>query len=185
MEATGGHIEAYRTVTSMIPEPRQRRRAGGDPKSYGAVRRSRCMAARKRRVRVTGIGGIFFKAKDPKALARWYREHLGLQIDGLVALFSWRTGKPPGGRGHTVWSIFPAETAYFGKGGSSFMINYRVKDLDGLLAVLRREGIDIDPKVEDTEYGRFGWITDPEGNRIELWQPPKAYSAPETALAME
>ena len=65
------------------------------------------------------------------------------------------------------------------------MVNYRVKDLDGLLAVLREEGIDIDPKVEDTEYGRFGWITDPEGNRIELWQPPQAYKAPETALAME
>src|SRR5438445_8983825 len=117
------------------------------------------MVARKRRVRVTGIGGIFFKAKDPKALARWYREHLGLQIDGLVALFSWRTGKPPGGRGHTVWSIFPAETAYFGKGGSSFMINYRVKDLDGLLAVLRGEGIDIDRKIGDTEDGQSGCMS--------------------------
>src|SRR3989449_8100038 len=183
MEATGGHIEAYRTVTSMIPEPRQRRRAGGDPKSYGRLRRSRCMAARKRRVRVTGIGGIFFKAKDPKALAHWYREHLGLQIDGLVALFSWRTGNSPGGRGHTVWSIFPAETAYFGKGGSSFMINYRVQDLDGLLAVLRKEGIDIDPKVEATENGRFAWTTDPEENRFSFGNPPKPIAAPEPGPA--
>src|SRR3989442_20813 len=127
-----------------------------------------------------------FASSAAKAtIARLYPEQLGLQIDGVVALFTWRTGKASGGRGHTVWSIFPAETAYFGKRGSSFMINYRVKDLDGLLAVLREEGIDIDPKVEDTEYGRFGWITDPEGNRIELWQPPKAYKAPETALAME
>src|SRR2546428_14139409 len=116
------------------------------------------MASRERRVRVTGIGGIFFKAKDPKALARWYREHLGLQIDGLVALFSWRTGKSPGGRGHTVWSIFPAETAYFGKGGSSFMINYSVKDFDGVLAVLRQEGLAPDLSIESTEYDWLGWI---------------------------
>jgi predicted enzyme related to lactoylglutathione lyase len=134
---------------------------------------------------VTGIGGIFFKAKDPTALARWYREHLGIRIEGSVALFAWRSGKSPGGRGHTVWSIFPAETAYFGESGASFMIKYRVKDLDGILGVLREEGIDVDRRVEDTEYGRCGWITDPEGNRIELWQPPKVHRAPETAVAIE
>ena len=143
------------------------------------------MVARTRRARVTGIGGIFFKAEDPKALVQWYRRHLGLQIEDTVALFAWRGGREGKVRGHTVWSIFPAKTTYFGGGGASFMINYRVKDLDGVLAALRDEGVKTDPKIEDTEYGRFGWITDPEGNRIELWEPPKAYRAPEKVMRME
>jgi len=143
------------------------------------------MAARTRRARVTGIGGIFFKAKDPKALVRWYERHLGIAIEGAVALFTWRDGKAGKARGHTVWSIFPADTTYFGKDGAAFMINYRVKDLDAVLAALRREGVSVDPKVEDYEYGRFGWITDPEGNRIELWEPPRVYRPPERAVPME
>ena len=143
------------------------------------------MAARKRRARVTGLGGIFFKAKNPKALVQWYRQHLGIQIEDTVALFTWRGGKDGKAKGHTVWSIFPAKTDYFGPGGSSFMINYRVKDLDRVVAALRREGLTLDRKVEDTEYGRFGWISDPEGNRIELWEPPKKYQAPERAISME
>lgn len=142
------------------------------------------MATRTRRVRVTGIGGIFFKAKDPKTLVRWYRRHLRIDIGDTVALFSWRGGKDGKVKGHTVWSIFPADTKYFGEDGPSFMINYRVKDLDGVLAALRAEGVDVDRKVEDTPYGRFGWITDPEGNRIELWEPPKSYRAPEKATPM-
>lgn len=143
------------------------------------------MAARTRRTRVTGIGGIFFKAKDPKSLARWYRLHLGLAIQDSVALFSWRGGRDGKTEGHTVWSIFPADTTYFGEGDAPFMINYRVKDLDGVLAALRAEGVEVPPKIEDSEYGRFAWVTDPEGNRIELWEPPKAYRAPERAMSME
>src|SRR5947207_2952505 len=85
---------------------------------------------------------------------------------------------------HTVWSIFPADTKYFGD-GAPFMINYRVKDLDAVLASLRREGVSIVPERQNYEYGRFAWITDPEGNRIELWEPPKTYRAPETATTME
>lgn len=142
------------------------------------------MAARTRRARVTGIGGIFFKAKDPKALSEWYRRHLGLSVENSMVLFTWGGGGDGKAKGHTVWSIFPADTTYFGD-GASFMINYRVKDLDAVLAALRKEGVVVDPKVEDYEYGRFGWITDPEGNRIELWEPPKAYRAPEKAMPME
>lgn len=134
---------------------------------------------------MTGIGGIFFKATDPKALARWYRKHLGIRIEGTVALFSWRRGRGPARKGHTVWSIFPAGTSYFGPGRTTFMINYRVKDLDALLSALREEGVDVDPKVEDSEYGRFGWVTDPEGNRIELWEPPKEDRSPEGEIPME
>ena len=143
------------------------------------------MATRTRRARVTGIGGIFFKAKDPKALVQWYRQHLGIQIEDSVALFTWRGGKDGKVMGHTVWSIFPAETKYFGEDGAPFMVNYRVRDLDAVLAALRQEGVKVVQKIEDSEYGRFGWITDPEGNRIELWQPPKANRAPEKATMME
>lgn len=143
------------------------------------------MAARPRRTRVTGIGGIFFRAKDPKVMVQWYRRHLGIAIEDTMALFAWRGGKDGKVKGHTVWSIFPGDTKYFGKDGASFMINYRVKDLKGVLAALRREGVDVDPKVEDTDYGRFAWITDPEGNRIELWEPPKVDRQPEKAIVME
>lgn len=146
---------------------------------------SRHMAARKRRARVTGLGGIFFKAKDPKAMVQWYRRHLGMDIENSMVLFTWRGGRDGRAKGATVWSIFPADTTYFGGDGASFMINYRVKDLDAVLASLRREGVHVDRKVEDTPYGRFGWITDLEGNRLELWEPPKVDRAPEKAMEME
>ena len=143
------------------------------------------MVARTRRARVTGLGGIFFKAKDPKAMVEWYGRHLGMDIENSMVLFSWRGGKEGKVEGHTVWSIFPGDTKYFGEDGASFMINYRVKDLDGTLASLRREGVAVNRKVEDTPYGRFGWITDPEGNRIELWEPSKVNRQPEKAMRME
>ena len=143
------------------------------------------MAEREHRGRVTGLGGIFFKAKDPKSMAQWYTRHLGLDIENSMVLFSWRGGTEGKVEGHTVWSIFPADTKYFGDDGASFMVNYRVKDLDAVLASLQREGVSIVPERQDSEHGRFAWITDPEGNRIELWEPPKAYRAPETATTME
>ena len=102
-----------------------------------------------------------------------------------MALFTWRSGRDGRVTGHTVWSIFPADTKYFGEGRASFMINYRVKDLDAVFAALRDEGVEPDRKVEVSEHGRFGWVTDPEGNRIELWEPPKVYRAPEKAIPME
>ena len=121
--------------------------------------------------RVTGVGGVFFRARDPKGLAAWYREHLGLPIgegeDHAVLLWA---DDPRGSGGATVWSAFPNDTEYFAA-ERQFMINLRVDDLDGLLTNLRDAGMNVDEKVDEIEYGRFGWFVDPEGNRVELWEP--------------
>lgn len=123
--------------------------------------------------RVTGIGGIFFKSKNPESLRAWYRQHLGIEIESWGGFaFKWRTENNPTGNGTTVWNIFNSDTKYFDPSKSTFMINYRVEDLNELLRVLRSEGCQVDPKVDESEYGKFGWVLDPEGNRIELWQPP-------------
>jgi predicted enzyme related to lactoylglutathione lyase len=120
--------------------------------------------------RVTGIGGIFFKAQDPKGLTDWYRQHLGVPVDEAgLCLFRWTADGTPG---TTVWSAFPEDTEHLGPVSARFMINYRVDDLDAVLEALRQEGVWVDEKRDDSEYGRFAWIADPEGNRIELWQPP-------------
>ena len=122
--------------------------------------------------RVTGVGGIFFKAKDPAALGAWYRDRLGLAVeDWGGALFRWKEDPSEGG-GATVWSPFPADTDYFAPSPSPFMVNFRVADLHALLAALRAEGCDVQDKVEESEYGKFGWVLDPEGNKLELWEPP-------------
>jgi predicted enzyme related to lactoylglutathione lyase len=124
--------------------------------------------------RVTGIGGIFFKARNPGELREWYRRHLGIPIEewGGVA-FRWQSPDNPSGTGTTVWSIFEPDSGYFGPGAAPFMINFRVADLYALLALLRAEGCAVEDKTEDSEYGKFGWVTDPEGNRVELWEPPE------------
>lgn len=127
--------------------------------------------------RVTGIGGIFFKAKDPGKLRQWYGEHLGIQCEDSAASFHWRETDNPEQKGMTVWSAFPSDTRYFDPSSAPFMINYRVVNLDSLLAQLRAEGVDVDPRVEEYDYGRFAWIMDPEGNRIELWEPPLTSSS--------
>ena len=120
--------------------------------------------------RVTGIGGVCFKAKDPKALSEWYRTHLGINVaEWGGAVFRWAEDSPAGS---TAWNLFKDDTSYFAPSTSSFMVNYRVDDLDALLAKLREEGCDVDEKVDESEYGKFGWVLDPEGNKIELWQPP-------------
>ncbi|KAA6458600.1 VOC family protein [Acidobacteria bacterium AB60] len=117
--------------------------------------------------RVTGVGGVFFKAQDPKALAAWYAKHLGVpRGDDGTMIF-----EGPEAAGMTVFSTFAANTTYFGDGAQQFMVNFRVDDLDALLKQLTEAGVKIDPKREDYGYGRFAWIWDPEGNRIELWQP--------------
>src|SRR5262245_5519322 len=118
--------------------------------------------------RVLGMGGVFFKARDPKGLAAWYRDHLGIPIETnqtYAALTSAGAGEM------TVWSTFKADTEYFGSGPAPFMFNYRVRNLDAMLAQLRAAGIPVDDKIEDQDYGRFGWATDPEGTRFELWEP--------------
>lgn len=123
--------------------------------------------------RVTGIGGIFFKARDPQALGAWYQRHLGIEVQPWGgASFRWNGPDNPSGQGSTVWSPFAADTDYFAPGTAPFMVNYRVADLDALLAALRAEGVEVVPRVEDSEYGKFGWVIDPEGNKVELWQPP-------------
>ena len=123
--------------------------------------------------RVTGIGGVFFKAKDPKALGEWYQRHLGIEVEAWGgAAFRWVTPDNPTGTGTTTWSPFKDDTRYFAPSTAPFMINFRVADLHALLAALRAEGCDVDVKVEESEYGKFGWVMDPEGHRVELWQPP-------------
>lgn len=124
--------------------------------------------------RVKGIGGVFFKARDPGALAAWYRDHLGVPVAAdqtYCAFESAAPGEP------IVWSAFPLDTPYFGSAGAASMINYRVDDLDAMLAQLRDAGAEVDDRVEDYDYGRFGWAVDPEGNRFELWEPKAATGA--------
>lgn len=119
--------------------------------------------------RVTGIGGVFFKARDPKALSAWYRDHLGVPVQSWGgAAFDWK-GEPDG---TTAWNIFPDSTKYFEPSKAPFMVNYRVADLVQLLAALRAEGCNVDEKMDESEFGKFGWVTDPEGNKVELWEPP-------------
>ena len=119
---------------------------------------------------VTGIGGVFFKAKDPKSMLAWYRANLGFPARGSYADFKWREKDQPDQLGHTAWRIFPTNTTYFGQATGPLMINYRVANLDRMLDQLRKNGTTAE-KVENYDYGRFAWITDPEGNRIELWEP--------------
>ena len=121
---------------------------------------------------VTGIGGVFFKVRDPKGMTAWYRTNLGIQSKGGYTDFTWRDKDHPEEIGHTAWRIFPTNTTYFGESPSPLMINYRVANLDRMLEQLRRSDVRIE-KVEDYDYGRWAWIMDPEGNRIELWEPKK------------
>jgi len=122
--------------------------------------------------RVTGIGGIFFKAVNPDGLQSWYEKHLDIKpgSEGSVS-FPWREAEQPERKAHTIWAPFPSDTRYFDPSNAPFMINYRVEDLDALLEQLRQEGVTIDDKREESEFGKFAWIMDPEGNRIELWEP--------------
>ena len=114
--------------------------------------------------RVLGIGGLFLRGADPGALGAWYRDCLGLDADERG---SWRQADGP-----TVFAAFPADTDYFGSGAQQAMVNFRVADLDAMLAQLRDKGADVAPETQEMEgIGRFGWVTDPAGNRIELWQP--------------
>jgi len=118
--------------------------------------------------RVTGIGGIFFKAQNPKQLAAWYEKHLGIEFGGKVySDFQFQERE----KGWTAFSLFGADTEYFAPSEKEFMINLRVDDLDTLLEVLRAEGVHVFDETEDGDYGKFGWILDIEGNKIELWQP--------------
>lgn len=120
--------------------------------------------------RVLGLGGVFVKAQDPHGLARWYEQHLGVPVGPGETYGGFRSA---GAGEETVWSAFAEDSGYFGGPEARWMVNFRVRDLDAMLAQLRAAGIPVDDRIEE-EYGRFGWATDPEGNRIELWEPPRA-----------
>ncbi len=123
--------------------------------------------------RVTGIGGIFFKANDPAMLRAWYQRHLGVDVqDWGGAVFRWADAGGNATLGTTVWNIAADDGTYFAPSAAPFMINYRVADLHRLIGVLRAEGCRVLDKTEESEYGKFAWVLDPEGNKIELWEPP-------------
>ncbi len=115
--------------------------------------------------RVTGIGGVFFRARDPESLVAWYAEHLGVPREGVETYAIFLESR------NSVWSAFPQDTDYW-PGAKQGMVNYTVIDLDAMLAQLRNSGVEVDEKIEELEgIGRFGWAVDPEGNRFELWEP--------------
>jgi predicted enzyme related to lactoylglutathione lyase len=124
--------------------------------------------------KVKGIGGVFFRSADCKAQNEWYQEHLGVPVtEHGCAIFPWREHGNPEREQSTVWSAFPKDTDYFENEKQQFMINYIVESLDQALADLKRSGVKVVDDIQESEFGRFGWCVDPEGNRIELWEPPK------------
>jgi predicted enzyme related to lactoylglutathione lyase len=124
--------------------------------------------------RVTGIGGIFFKAKDPAALQVWYKQHLGIDVQVWGgAQFTWRDAEGQPANGSTAWSIGALNDSRFTPSTSAFMVNYRVTDLHALLTALKHEGCNVLENIDESEYGKFGWVLDPEDNKVELWEPPE------------
>lgn len=121
--------------------------------------------------RVTGIGGIFFKTKDPEKMKKWYNDHLGIESDQYGGLFKWRDYEDKEKECTTVWGPFSKDTEYFNPSNKEYMFNYRVENLVELLEALKKEGVKVIGEIEEFEYGKFGWIMDPEGRKIELWEP--------------
>ncbi len=120
--------------------------------------------------KVIGVGGVFFKTGDPQGLAAWYRDWLGLPVDETYGGASFRPDTMPRG-GYTVWAPFQSSSTYFGPSAKPYMFNLVVDDLDGALAQVREGGAEIVGEIEEYEYGRFGWFLDPDGNKVELWEP--------------
>lgn len=121
--------------------------------------------------RVTGLGGIFFKAKDSQKMKEWYDRHLGIPSGPHGGHFEWRDFEDPDKKGITAWSILKENTDYFDPSSQAYMINYRVENLEWLLERLREEGVETTGDIQFESYGKFAWIFDPEGNKIELWEP--------------
>jgi predicted enzyme related to lactoylglutathione lyase len=123
--------------------------------------------------RVTGIGGIFFNSSDPVTLRTWYKEHLGIDVqDWGGTAFPWTDAEGTPTAGTTVWTIGDAKSNNFAPGTASFMVNYRVADLHALVHALKAEGCNVLDKIDESEYGKFAWVMDPDGNKVELWEPP-------------
>jgi predicted enzyme related to lactoylglutathione lyase len=121
--------------------------------------------------RVTGLGGIFFRCANPDAMKEWYRTHPGIDAGEHGTTFTWRDAQDPSKKCHTLWSTFPAGTKHLDPSTKQFMINYRVENLRALLEELKKHGVEVIGEIEENEYGKFGWIMDPEGNKIEHWEP--------------
>ena len=121
--------------------------------------------------KVTGIGGIFFKCKDPEKMKEWYNNHLGLDAGKYGATFEWRQAEDSTKKGTTAWNPFSEKTKYFDPSTKEFMVNYRVENLEALVEELKKEGVTITDAIETVDYGKFVHIMDPEGNKIELWEP--------------
>ena len=125
--------------------------------------------------RVTGLGGVFLKAKDKAALTAWYKQNLGMDVqDWGGAQFFWKDDEGPREQAYSMWTLFKSDSTYFAPSDKPFMLNFRVDDLHALLAKLRAAGCAVDEKVDESEFGKFGWVTDPESTKLELWEPPKA-----------
>jgi len=144
---------------------------GGQEAQSPQPEKAKPPAKAEQRGRIVGIGGVFFKSADRDAMREWYAKHLGLADKGGGAMLRWREQDDPQKEHVTVWTIFPASTKYFDPSTAPFLINYIVDDLDALLDRLKQEGVKIDDKRVNESYGRFAWIYDPDGNKIELWQP--------------
>jgi predicted enzyme related to lactoylglutathione lyase len=162
--------------TTARPKKKPTRKAASPPARPEAKKAApRARASVTPLVRVTGLGGVFFKSDDPKKLMEWYRKRLGIEPDAYGGWsFQWREKRRPQRVGYTVWSPFVKDTDYLDPSELPYMFNFRVADLKSLLAQLRREGVHVIDKVEEFSFGKFGWIIDPEGRKIELWEPPDA-----------
>ena len=121
--------------------------------------------------KVTGVGGVFFKCKDPDAIKAWYKSHLGFDTDAYGTTFEWIQSDEPTKKGFTQWSPFKEDTKYFGPSKKEFMINYRVENIEALVASLKEAGVKVLDEIESFDYGKFVHILDPEDNKIELWEP--------------
>lgn len=139
----------------------------------------------RRERRVIGIGGVFLRARNPGKLADWYRDHLGMSIKNQVAVFKWISPRGKKSVGNTLWAALAAGDRGWGRTNSTAQVNYRVANLDRLLKLLSTEGVRVSATVDESKYGRFGWAEDPEGNRLELWEPPKKYRSPDRHVSME
>ena len=146
--------------------------AGGQKVEPPQPEKSKPAVKMEQRGKILGIGGVFFKSADRNQMREWYSKHLGLVDKGQGVMLPWRERDDPQKEHVTVWTVFPASTKYFDPSPAPFMINYIVDDLDALLDRLKQEGVKIDDKRMNESYGRFAWIYDVDGNKIELWQPP-------------
>jgi catechol 2,3-dioxygenase-like lactoylglutathione lyase family enzyme len=144
---------------------------GGQEVQSPQPEKSKPPAKTEQRGRILGIGGVFFKSANAAQTRAWYAKHLGFADKGQGVMLPWREKDDPQNEHVTVWSVFPGDTKYFGPGNAQFMINYIVDDMDAFLDRMKQEGVKIDPKRQDESYGRFAWIYDSDGNKIELWQP--------------